>query len=80
MLWHLKYALWQKDMGDVTKLRPDQVTNYFSRNNVITTKSRCAMGAGHTLLRPVHCPAVCLKGRSACFALRISVLCAGYPS
>ena len=37
-LWHLKYALWQKDIGELSKLRPEQVSNYFARNNAITTK------------------------------------------
>lgn len=37
-LWDLKYALWQRDLGDWGDLDEGQVVNYFARNSELTSK------------------------------------------
>lgn len=37
--WDLKYALWQRDIGNLNDLRDDQVINYFARNSELTSKA-----------------------------------------
>lgn len=37
-MWDLKYALWQRDIGELGDLDDAQVVNYFSRNSELTSK------------------------------------------
>jgi len=36
--WDLKYALWQRDLGEMGELEEAQVVNYFARNAELTSK------------------------------------------
>ncbi|CAK9066409.1 unnamed protein product [Durusdinium trenchii] len=36
--WDLKYALWQRDLGEMAELEDTQVVNYFARNAELTSK------------------------------------------
>eukprot|EP00747_Dinoflagellata_sp_TGD_P165238 gnl/TRDRNA2_/TRDRNA2_186258_c0_seq1.p1 gnl/TRDRNA2_/TRDRNA2_186258_c0~~gnl/TRDRNA2_/TRDRNA2_186258_c0_seq1.p1 ORF type:complete len:824 (-),score=179.33 gnl/TRDRNA2_/TRDRNA2_186258_c0_seq1:59-2530(-) len=37
--WDLKYALWQRDIGDLNALDDRQAVNYFMRNSELTSKA-----------------------------------------
>lgn len=37
-LWNFKYALWQRDIGELGELDETQVVNYFARNSELTSK------------------------------------------
>ena len=41
VMWELKYALWQKDIGELGELDDSQVINYFARNSELTSKAWC---------------------------------------
>eukprot|EP00440_Ansanella_granifera_P059211 gb/GFBE01064184.1/.p1 GENE.gb/GFBE01064184.1/~~gb/GFBE01064184.1/.p1 ORF type:complete len:820 (+),score=197.24 gb/GFBE01064184.1/:1-2460(+) len=37
-LWDFRYALWQRDLGELNELDDAQVVNYFARNSELTSK------------------------------------------
>mmetsp|Transcript_126850 Transcript_126850/g.224794 ORF Transcript_126850/g.224794 Transcript_126850/m.224794 type:complete len:848 (+) Transcript_126850:24-2567(+) len=38
-IWELRYALWQRDIGELSELDDSQVVNYFARNSELTSKA-----------------------------------------
>lgn len=39
LMWEFKYALWQRDIGELGDLDDSQVINYFARNSELTSKA-----------------------------------------